>query len=523
MKKSRRNQISAGVKATIFVVSLVCIIAALLISPLPVPPAVNAQAGCSAGATPFKLVPQQFSKKAPQTDVNDFLLNPQWQWQVDCPVPIEGGKPKPTLEHFPDSVDPDMCDAEFTKCSDNQTAFDGVGICPMCNLGRRRKNRKLGHVNWFTVTYTGDICFHNRSYPDMDYTFSLRPKMGAGLTRWNHPSKPGRDGKPIDPTKLPQAIHVEFDSRETVNYFQSDLWSKFRDHANPCRWWDFRNPCDAGKAMSMISRRRAVVIGLMGLDSEHDIYSESHPVYAMAIEMNDDLHNNTWIVFARNTGTEGNCSSEAHPLLTRSGGELVKTLKLLIPPPPGVKVNQVSARSTQFFSNTGTCPDLAYYNNDQYSEDNEGVLITFDLQPCTQGDCDSLIEGEIHLDWNIQAAPDKAQAPEATIDKCLIVEEAEQEEESKKYPDPSKTQAAQLMQMLEQERAAGVERMKRCQSMSTAPIPRVQVTTMEKSVEVDTALVMPPPPRPPGATDKKAAEEAARKHFKKIADILFPK
>ena len=512
MSKSRRNRISADVKATILTASLVFLAAALFVPSLQLSPTVKAQRGCTPGENPFKLVAQQFSKNAPPNDVNGFLLNPQWQWQVNCPVPLDGGKPQPTLEHFPNSIDPDMCDSGFTKCSNNQTSFDGVGICPMCNLGRRRKNRKLGHVNWFTVTYTGDICFHNRSYPDMDYTFSLRPKMGAGLTRWNHPSKPDRNGNPINPAKLPQAIHVEFDSRETVNFFQSDLWSQFRDHANPCRWWDFRNPCDADKAMSMISRRRAVVIGLMGLDSEHDIYSESHPVYAMAIEINDDLHNNTWIVFARNTGTEGNCSSEEHPL-NSADGQLLKTLKLLIPPPLGVKVNEVSARATQFFSNTGTCPDLGYYHNDQYSEDNEGVLITFDLQPCTQGDnCDSLIEGEIRLDWNVEVAPE-AQVAEA-VDRCLVLDEEEQEEESKKYPDPSKTQAAQLMQLLEQERAAGVKRMNRCQSMVNVPIPRVQVTTKEKSVQAESPTIM----RAEAVTDKKAAKE----HFKKIADILFP-
>ena len=262
----------------------------------------------------------------------------------------------------------------------------------------------------------------------------------------------------------------------------------------------------------MISRRRAVVIGLMGLDSEHDIYSESHPVYAMAIEVNDDLHDNTWIVFARNTGTEGNCSSEDHPL-NAADGQLLKTLKLLIPPPQRtVRVNEVSTRATQFFSNTGTCPELGYYNNDQYSEDNEGVLITFNLQPCTQGNCDSLIEGEIHLDWNVQLAPPDTLA--AAVDKCLIQDDEELEEESKRYPDPSRTQAVQLMQMLEQERAVGAQRMVSCQSAVNVVIPRVQLTTQQKSVQAESPMLI----RASAATDKRAAEE----HFKKITDILFP-
>ena len=518
MRIRQTHRLSRGVKVT--VASVVCVAAALLGSLLEISPVATAQKGCTPPKNPFQLVPQQFSKNAPPNDVNGFMLNPQWQWQVSCPPLMNGGKPKFTLDNFPDSIDLEICnDAEFSNCTGEtkQTTFDSVGICPMCNLGRKRKNRKLGHVNWFTVTYTGDVCYHNTSFPDMDYTFSLRPKMGAGLTRWNHPSKPDKDGKPIDSTIVPQAIHVEFDSRETVNFFRSTTWTKFRGNASPCRWWDFRRPCDADAAMAMISRRRAVVIGLMGLDSEHDIYSESHPVYAMAIEVNDDQHDNTWIVFARNTGTEGNCSSQKHPL-EASPGQLLKTLKLLIPPPVGAKVNDVSARATEFFSNTGTCPELAYYNNDQFSEDNEGVLITFDLEPCTQdSNCDSLIEGEIHLDWNVQPAPG---APEtaAAVDRCLVLDQEEQEEETKNYQDPSPTQATRLLQMLEQERAAGARRMNQCQSAGSVPIPRVQVTAVHKSVQAESPTLS----RAPVVTNKKAAEEAAKQHFKKISDILFP-
>src|SRR5215216_883376 len=172
MSKSHSDKISASLKGTLLIASLVCVAAMLLVSPLEVSPAVHAQRGCTPPKNPFQLVAQHFSENAPPNDVNGFLLNPQWQWQVSCPPLMEAGKPKPTLDNYPDSLDSEMCrDAEFADCTGEprQTAFDDVGICPMCNLGRRRKNRKLGHVNWFTVTYTGDICFHNTSYPDLDY------------------------------------------------------------------------------------------------------------------------------------------------------------------------------------------------------------------------------------------------------------------------------------------------------------------------------------------------------------------
>jgi hypothetical protein len=515
MSKIHRTQTFWDVKVTIVIASLVCVVATLVVSPVVVSPAVHAQPGCTPPKNPFQLVAQQFSQNAPPNDVNGFLLNPQWQWQVSCPPSMEGGEPRPILDNYPDSIDSEICrNAEFADCTGEvkQTTFDGVGICPMCNLGHKRKNRKLGHVNWFTVTYTGDICFHNTSYPDMDYTFSLRPKMGAGLTRWNHPSKPDSDGKPIDPTKLPQAIHVEFDSRETVNLFRSNIWSQFRNDASPCRWWDFRNPCDMDAAMNRISRRRAVVIGLMGLDSEHEIYSESHPVYAMAIEVNDSLHDNTWIVFARNTGTEGNCSQLKHPL-NSPDGQLVETLRLLIPPPDGAKVTAVSARTTQFFSNNDICPQLGYYTNDQYSEDNEGVLITFNLQSCPQRDCDPLVEGEIHLDWSVQGTPIvKSQAE--IVDRCLVMDEEEQAEESRKYKDPSPTQAVRLMQLLQEERAAGARSMNRCQSLANGPIPRVQITEQHKNIQTESVLTT--------AATAENEKRKAQEHFKKISNILFP-
>jgi hypothetical protein len=144
------------------------------------------------------------------------------------------------------------------------------------------------------------------------------------------------------------------------------------------------------------------------------------------------------------------------------------------------------------------------------------VLITFELQPCVQGNCDSLIEGEIHLDWNVQLAPPDALG--AAVDKCLIQDDEELEEESKKYPDPSRTQAVQLMQMLEQERAVGAQRMNSCQSLLNVPIPRVQLTTQQKSVQTESPMLI----RASAATDKKASEQAVKKHFKKITDILFP-
>lgn len=507
--RSQSPIIYGRVRTTLLLASFVCAVAVLFCAPTnELSPTAKAQRTCTVPKNPFELVPQQFSKNAPPTDVNGFLLNPQWAWQVNCPVQIENGIPKPRLENFPDSIDPEMCkEYDFSDCDGEarQTSFDEVGFCPMCNLGRRRKNRRLGHVNWFPATYTGDICFHNTSYPDMDYTFSLRPKMGAGLTRWNHPSKPNRDGTPKDPNILPQAIHVEFDSRETVNFFRSEIWSKFRGDASPCS--NFRNSCNIENAMNTISMKRAVVFGLIGLDSEHDIYSESHPVYAIAIEIDPDRTKNTWIVFARNTGNEGNCSSHDHPLIwPPDSGQLVETLKILIPPPPGIQVKEVSAVSTQFFSNNDTCPELSYYQEQNFSEDNEGVLVTFNLRPCPQNSqCQPLVEGQITLAWT---GPGGVREAVQAEDKCLSRAEQEREE-SERYKEPTPTQTARLLRLLAEERAEGVRTMNECPSGVNVTIPRSRVV-----IERASSVIMEAMPATKG--------ERVRKNYKKISDIIFP-
>ena len=264
--------------------------------------------------------------------------------------------------------------------------------------------------------------------------------------------------------------------------------------------------------MKLISLRRAVVVGLMGLDSEHDIYSESHPVYAMAIEVDSDTHDNTWIVFARNTGTEGNCSSQDHPLMVN--GELLRTIKLLIPPPAdALTVNSVSANSTQFFSNNNSCPELSHYNNADYSEDNEGVLMTFNLPPCGQ-DCPPLIEGEIHLNWDYQKRPAAAGIQAREVDKCLLQEKKEGEEERKKYSDPTPAQAVALLRLLSEERAALGSIMTRCARQVNVPIPAAPVSAQQKTLQARI--------QPARRAEAGVKTDRVEKHYSKISNILFP-
>lgn len=444
----------------------------------------------------FELVPQQFSPAAPQFDPNNLMLNPQWGFQVKN-APKPGATP--TGANYPDSLDDEVCaNACFKDCAGPRqpTTMDRPAGCFMCNLAEERPSRKVGHVNWFAATYTGTVCFHNCSYPDMDFTFSLVTNKGAGLTRWNHPNDPDKQRKlPAGQVPAPLAMHIELDSRESINRFRSPIWSDFDSKAAPWEAKDVgvpgKNSRDLEGAKKMIERRRAVVIGLVGLDSAHTVYSELHPVYAMAIEMNADPADNTWIVFARNRGNEGACAVEDHPLTCpQGGGDTLKRLTLLIPPPKGTTgvPTVVRTAGTQFYGNTPSCPQLSYFLNPdaRYTEDNQGVLVSFDLGDCAGEDCLSLVEGEIHLKWTgdfppPEKPPASPKNDDRHLDACIIREEGAkgmkgEDDEGHKLGKPSSQQAARLISVLVQERAQFVSQMTLC--------PRVG----------EVAIVQGPPP-----------------------------
>lgn len=430
----------------------------------------------------FELVPQQFSSAAPQFDPNNLMLNPQWRFQVNNP-PKDG---KPTGANYPDSLDDKLCtNACFKDCAGPRqpTTMDRPVGCFQCNLAQQRTNREIGHVNWFPATYTGTVCFHNCSYPDLDFTFSLATKNSAGLTRWNHPNDPDKQQKlPPEQVPAPLAMHIELDSRESINRFKSPIWSDFDALAAPWEAKDVgvpgQNSRDLEGAKRMIQKKRAVVIGLVGLDSAHTVYSELHPVYAMAIEMKDDPADNVWILFARNRGNEGACAVEDHPLTCPQGdGETLKSLSLLIPPPKGTTgvPTVVRTEKTLFYRNTPSCPQLSYFVNPdtRYTEDNQGVLVSFDLGDCTGADCLSIVEGEIHLRWTGNFPPPEPPQPpievkDRHLDACIIRDDPKakgmkgEDDDEFRLGKPSSQQAKRLLELLGQERGQFVSQMILC-------------------------------------------------------------
>src|SRR5205823_1803399 len=128
-------------------------------------------------------------------------------------------------------------------------------------------------------------------------------------------------------------------------------------------------------------------------DSEHGGYSEVHPIYAIAIEVNPDPKDDTWIVFVRNRGNEGFCSKHDHPL------QGLSRFLLLIPPPPNSQVTDAQATGT--FSSTirGNCPTWMFDRRNK-----NGEIMAFDLPSVPVGGpyLGPIVEGEIHISWTGQ-------------------------------------------------------------------------------------------------------------------------
>jgi hypothetical protein len=130
----------------------------------------------------------------------------------------------------------------------------------------------------------------------------------------------------------------------------------------------------------MINGRRAIVIGLLGLDSEHGAYTELHPVYGLAIQVNDNPNDDQWAVMVRNCGDEGFCSEYQTQLP-------VESLAFFI---PRANSNGASIKTNEVYSNKDSTLSVETKPG--------GAVVTFSLGPPEQG---TLIHGLLHISWQL--------------------------------------------------------------------------------------------------------------------------
>src|SRR6266849_3205663 len=340
-------------------------------------------------------------------DSNGLPSNPLWSWQQRNP----GQKPSSALCHeFSQrgsvlGIPQLYMVPYFADCTDQADAASSVdlpdglndALCKLRKGGPFASGSFVGHVNWFPMTVEGSAgpIDHN---PDDDYSFSFTSDTPGDPLSVN-----GRPG-----------LHVEFDTDETIDNFSSQEWNLFHDAVNgrdsakgileQCnsgeRTCDESEREELQKAIdhpALYFKGHTILTGMFGMDGEHDLKAEIHPLYAMATRRDDyenDPSDDVWLMFVRNRGDEGFCSSQ----LWDSGFE---DYTVRLPWREGMTSVDVDWTKTQrdFEGTEGTSgPTVAVIlppSKDQ------GVYVSFHLGPASSS---PFIDGALHLIWTGQPA-----------------------------------------------------------------------------------------------------------------------
>ena len=221
------------------------------------------------------------------TDPNGYPQNPAWSMQAkdasNLPPPTSPSEciKKPYVSSCTSQIPSNQVPPNPATGIIDKPVFPNSLIC-----GLEPGAAIHGHANWTVAQYNGALSWAGISF-DGDYNFGLVPTNLQGITQVNDRLSTGQ-----------QYIEAEFDSAETADRFATAWWQDLRDAvvANA----DSR----VQKMITPTSRNlpQAVVVGLFGLDCEHQCHSELHPVYGLAIEIEDKGEDNTWAIFVRNWG-----------------------------------------------------------------------------------------------------------------------------------------------------------------------------------------------------------------------------
>jgi hypothetical protein len=247
---------------------------------------------------------------------------------------------------------PNAC--TFCPCdSEDPQAWKGAANCSDQTVDTNSSFECFGHWNWYPVEYEGTVFWggHSNSfYDDDDYYFDIDRNDHALQTD-------GGNG--------PRLLHLEFDSEQTVDYWDDT-------HT----WWDdfHHNAVDNNDetARGRVDGKSAIVIGELGLDKQHNVPSELNPVYAMFVHVQDDAAQDRWAFFVKNWGNEGYCGDNEVNLDRR---------KLQ------VRIQHPGATSFGLSDNVYVYGDDENERNQQswtYQPLSDGVLLTFWLRDPTK-------------------------------------------------------------------------------------------------------------------------------------------
>lgn len=243
---------------------------------------------------------------------------------------------------------PNTC--TFCPCgNEDPQAWKAAANCTNQTLETNSSFECFGHWNWFPVEYEGTVFWggHSNSwYDDDDYYFDIARSDLALQTD-------GGNGARL--------LHLEFDSEQTVDYWDDTQ-----------TWWDdfHHNGVDNNDqaAKDRVDGHFVMVIGLLGLDKQHNVPSELNPVYAMFVHVQDDATQDRWAFFVKNWGNEGFCGDNEENLDRRT---------IL------VRIRHPGATSFSFSENVYVYGDDEGERNQQnwtYQPLQDGVLLTFSLR-----------------------------------------------------------------------------------------------------------------------------------------------
>lgn len=242
-------------------------------------------------------------------DDNLLPLNPRWGYQV--PHPGELPDAASLCNNFHNEGDRlNLGNGTTQKVStDEASGFNAL----ICHMDKDHPPGTVhGHVNWGCATYTGTIRFCDWQVPfpdsglaslpgDNDYDMALFTTSNAGITTGKIPCR-GHDVN---------ALGVEFNASETINNFNTPWWIGLRQAAR-----QYPSDKDSGGAWTAnnLDGHDAIVVALVGIDTQHGAHAELHPAYALAINTMRNAQRERWAFFVRNWGNEGFCSQEIHEL-----------------------------------------------------------------------------------------------------------------------------------------------------------------------------------------------------------------
>ena len=270
----------------------------------------------SPGCKPFDLV-----WDTNHEDFNGLPLNPQWYYQ------LRHNGDQPDFGNMCGSAFPDSKSVDYTKLGQECTSQDPTTDIHWA-LGAICDGWPLqGHLNWMIATYQGPLWFESISGTHMgdnalwddDYNFDLKPQRGAGLTR------SGDRGKSHPPAAT---MHLETDPTESINHVGSTYWQQAQGYILPGGALSSKAIQSTSGLTEMFGGEHgvyALVTGLIGLDAEHGGYTESHPIFSMAVRVKRTANGNKiqdhWAYFLRNYGNEGGCASNGLHMWDSTSGD----------------------------------------------------------------------------------------------------------------------------------------------------------------------------------------------------------